>query len=247
MTYRSNNRRQRKALHERVTEKLRQNVLARLHPGVKLDSEAQLARQLRVSVHTLRQALSVLAHEGLIERRHGSGTYSTDHRKQKAVAVATANYPGQIVNSFQLRLFFLLVELFQRHGYRCRSYTAPVGFAEGWTELIEDIQRGRIAGAAFVAMDASSANIPLAKYDVPYLQWDGPHGSVVLDGEHLLQNGVHHLLERGCRRMALMQWTGNIRQGHDVFRSTLTERGVPIREEWIRRTVPPETPGAGWE
>src|ERR1043166_3566260 len=107
MTANANSLQERKPLHDRVAENLRRNVLAGLHPGVKLESEAQLARQLGVSVHTLRQAFSVLAHEGLIERRHGSGTYIADHRKKKAVAVVTATYPGQIVNSFPMRLFLL--------------------------------------------------------------------------------------------------------------------------------------------
>src|SRR5262245_55346401 len=99
MTSRLHKKSQLQSLHEQVANTLRRDVLRRLHPGMKLDSEAHLARRLKVSVLTLRQALSVLAHEGLIERRHGSGTYVTDYRKQKAVAVATATYPGQIVNS----------------------------------------------------------------------------------------------------------------------------------------------------
>src|SRR6266436_1708568 len=93
------NQAEKTSLHEQVAKTLRSDVLKRLHPGVKLESEAHLARGLGVSVNTLRQALSVLAHEGLIERRHGSGTYVADHRKQKVVAVATATYPGQIVTS----------------------------------------------------------------------------------------------------------------------------------------------------
>src|ERR1043166_2563623 len=160
MTYRPTKQAVKRPLHERVTETLRRDVIGQLHPGLKLESEAHLAKRLRVSVLTLRQALSVLAHEGIIERRHGSGTYVADRRKKKAVAVGSVTYPGQPLNSFQMRLFVLLSERFKRHGYRCRSYVAPLGFAEGWAELTEDIQRGLIAGAAFVAMDAKSVPIP---------------------------------------------------------------------------------------
>src|ERR1041385_2053336 len=122
---------EKRSLHVRVAETLRRDVISPLHPGLKLESEAHLALRLGVSVHTLRQALSVLAHEGLIQRRHGSGTYVTDHRKQKVVAVATATYHGQIVNSFQMRLFLLLCELVQAHGYRCRPYVVPFICGEG--------------------------------------------------------------------------------------------------------------------
>src|ERR1043166_5066210 len=108
MTYRPTKQAVKRPLHERVTETLRRDVIGQLHPGLKLESEAHLALRLGVSVLTLRQALSVLAHEGLIERRHGSGTYVADHQKQKTVAVCTVTYPGQPSNSFQTRLFMLL-------------------------------------------------------------------------------------------------------------------------------------------
>src|SRR5688572_18365933 len=111
MTTNAHKQGEKQSLHERVAETLRRDVISQIHPGVKLESEAHLARRLGVSVLTLRQALSVLAHEGIIERRHGSGTYVADRRKQKSVAVGTVTYPGQSPNSFQLRLFVLLSEL----------------------------------------------------------------------------------------------------------------------------------------
>jgi len=238
-------------LHEQVAETLRRKVLNRLHPGVKLESEAHLARRLGVSVLTLRQALSVLAHEGLIDRRHGSGTYVTDRQKHKVVAVGSVTYPGQHPHSFQMRLFVLLSELLMRHGYRCRSYVAPLGFADGWAELVEEIERGRIAGAAFVAMDARSVAIRLAESGVPCVGTGYPYpASVELDYSDLVRKGVGHLLQRGCRRIALMQWlvdTPQEQAAHEAFCSAMRDHGAPIRDEWMRRSVPPETPGAGWE
>src|SRR5690349_13648014 len=178
----SANKQAEKSLHERVAETLRSGVLKHLHPGVKLESEAHLAKRLGVSVNTLRQALSVLAHEGLIERRHGSGTYVADRRKKNAVAVGSVTYAGQRQNSFQIGLFMLLSELFKREGYRCRSYVAPFGFPEGWAELTEDVQHGLVAGAAFVSMDAKSVPIPLAENGVPCVGLAGSYqASVVLD------------------------------------------------------------------
>ena len=237
-------------LHQRVAETLRRDLLRGLHPGVKLDSEARLAKRLGVSELTLRQALSVLAFEGLIERRHGSGTFVAEPGRRKAVAVATSTYSGQPPNSFQLRLVLSLSELFRRQGYRCRLYIAPAGAAGGWDELIEDVEAGRVAGAVFVAMDAGSVPIPLAENNVPHLQWDGSSGSVGLDYVDLVRRGVTHLLERGCRRIGLMQWTGDMpykEATYQAFRCALVEHGLPVHEPWIRRLVPPEVPGAGWE
>jgi DNA-binding FadR family transcriptional regulator len=47
-------------------------------PGTKLPSEQELARQLRVGRSTVREALRVLGHLGLVEARAGLGTYVTD-------------------------------------------------------------------------------------------------------------------------------------------------------------------------
>lgn len=44
-------------------------------PGSPLPSQHELAGRFGVSIMTLRQALQLLADEGLIEARHGSGTY----------------------------------------------------------------------------------------------------------------------------------------------------------------------------
>ena len=46
-----------------------------LVPGVRIPSEANLAKQYGVSPMTVRQAIGVLVEEGLVERIHGSGTF----------------------------------------------------------------------------------------------------------------------------------------------------------------------------
>ena len=45
----------------------------------KLPSEQELCRRYHVSRQTVRQALNLLTQEGLIEKRHGSGSYITGH------------------------------------------------------------------------------------------------------------------------------------------------------------------------
>jgi DNA-binding FadR family transcriptional regulator len=49
-------------------------------PGTKLPSEQELARQLGVGRSTVREALRVLTHLGLVEPRSGLGTYVVDRR-----------------------------------------------------------------------------------------------------------------------------------------------------------------------
>jgi DNA-binding FadR family transcriptional regulator len=49
-------------------------------PGSRLPSESELARQLGVGRSTVREALRVLTHLGLVEPRSGLGTYIVDKR-----------------------------------------------------------------------------------------------------------------------------------------------------------------------
>jgi len=67
-------------------------------PGRRLPSEAELCQRYRMSRQTVRHALSVLEDEGLVEKRRGSGTYTTgkimDDLRRIAVVAA---YPDDYI------------------------------------------------------------------------------------------------------------------------------------------------------
>lgn len=68
----------RRSLRHQLAESLRARVLAgELQAGAQLPSEPDLARSLRVSRSSLRAAITLLEEDGLLRRRHGSGTYVT--------------------------------------------------------------------------------------------------------------------------------------------------------------------------
>jgi GntR family transcriptional repressor for pyruvate dehydrogenase complex len=63
-------------LVDRVIEELQQRIsLGALAPGERLPTEDQLTAQLGVSRTTLREAIGVLTHAGLIDVRQGDGSY----------------------------------------------------------------------------------------------------------------------------------------------------------------------------
>jgi GntR family transcriptional regulator, transcriptional repressor for pyruvate dehydrogenase complex len=63
-------------LSDQVTEALRRRVESgQLKPGEKLPAEVALAPEFGVSRTVVREAISRLKHEGLLESRQGSGVF----------------------------------------------------------------------------------------------------------------------------------------------------------------------------
>jgi GntR family transcriptional regulator len=62
--------------YRRIQRTIRRRIESgHLRPGDLVDSERELARAHRVSLMTARHALADLAREGMVERRHGAGTF----------------------------------------------------------------------------------------------------------------------------------------------------------------------------
>ncbi|MFJ5680023.1 GntR family transcriptional regulator [Streptomyces sp. NPDC093097] len=73
--------------YERIADELRTSIRAgRLKPGDRLPAETRLAERFGHSVPTVREALRALRDEGLIEKRHGIGTFV---RRRRTVARRT--------------------------------------------------------------------------------------------------------------------------------------------------------------
>jgi GntR family transcriptional regulator len=62
--------------YRRIQNSIRKRIESgRLNPGDLVESERELAKIHKVSLMTARHALADLAREGLVERRHGAGTF----------------------------------------------------------------------------------------------------------------------------------------------------------------------------
>ncbi|WP_146159372.1 GntR family transcriptional regulator [Allonocardiopsis opalescens] len=70
------------AKYQRVADELRQRVRhGDYQPGDRLPAEASLAQEFRISLPTVRQALSILQLEGVIEKRQGIGNFIKENRR----------------------------------------------------------------------------------------------------------------------------------------------------------------------
>jgi GntR family transcriptional regulator len=72
----SNNHRNGEPAYKRIQNAIRKRIeLGKLRAGDVVDSERELAKIHKVSLMTARHALADLAREGVVERRHGAGTF----------------------------------------------------------------------------------------------------------------------------------------------------------------------------
>ena len=107
-----------RALADRLREELIRSSGQR---GYKLPTELELTRQYRLSRQTVRHALQLLEEEGLIQRRQGSGSYTT------GLLPGTAPRQIAVVTSFLDDYIFPGIlhdasEVFSRQGYSTAVY-----------------------------------------------------------------------------------------------------------------------------
>jgi GntR family transcriptional regulator, transcriptional repressor for pyruvate dehydrogenase complex len=98
--------------HRAVTQEIREQIWSlifqgRLQPGSKLPAEKDLLKQFRVSRPALREALHELIGEGILEMRHGQGTFVRELTAGSAIqggAVSLLLLPGSIKEIQEARL-----------------------------------------------------------------------------------------------------------------------------------------------
>ncbi len=80
----------RKALYLEVIDLFMERITqGKYPPGSRLPSEEELAREFGVSRVTLREALRVLAEDGVINRLHGNGTFIRDQKTMPVQDLST--------------------------------------------------------------------------------------------------------------------------------------------------------------
>src|SRR4030065_2368738 len=65
-------------IYSQISKLLKEEITACLKPGECLPSEYELAMRFGVNRHTIRHAIEELVAAGLLERRHGKGTFVLD-------------------------------------------------------------------------------------------------------------------------------------------------------------------------
>ena len=247
----------RRRLHEEIAAVLRQEITRSRRAGDRLDSEAKLAQRFSVSGVTIREALLALTKDGLIQRRHGSGTYVKERVDDRHVAVLIEldiSHPR--ISYVYLRVPQQVRRVLERNGYRVKLYVGQVSPTERpseptYPDFIEDVLQEKIRGVVVIATRPHPSWIePLRRQSVPVVGHPLEYSHVVnVDMENLVRLAVERLIEAGRRKLAWLGWSPPWFPSTTlpVFKQSLQQHGVPVHEEWISVGLHPSAPGAGWE
>src|SRR5689334_9802617 len=158
----------------------------RLAPGTRIDTEVELARQLRLSRPTVRQAMDYLVDKGVIARRRGAGT---------RVVSADVRRP--------LELSSLHDDLL-RSGQRPTTQVLSLAVEPVTGEVARALQVAEHTDAVSLVRLRSAMHRPIARL-TNYL----PIAFADITGEELEQHGLYEILRgRGIRLHSANQVIG---------------------------------------
>ena len=232
------------AKYMRLAKILKDLLLQNMGNGVyKLPSEKVLCERYHVSRQTVRAALRVLAEEGLIETRQGSGSYSTGlGAKSNTVAILMNNAEEYTAPA----LLADIKSFLRKKGYSDNVYSTYSRIARE-RKLLDSIKDGAIRGMLVEGTQTALPNPNLDLYGqlmekgVPVLFLGGdypafaPSVSIKDDnysGGYLL---ARHLIQQGHTHIAGIFKMDDIRglERYGGYVTALRDFGVPAADELV--------------
>lgn len=231
-----------------LAEKLR-TLIKKLHDsGIdKLPTEAELGSRYRVSRQTVRQALTILEEEGVIEKRRGSGSYITGRNlslSTNIVAILLTTDSDYIYPSLLQDIQSTLLQ---------SSYASEIFVTENRTdkerEYLESLlsKKNRPLGLIVEGVRSAFPNPNLDLYrrlmqdGVPVLfihnQYKELHGSIYVQSNDYqgATELVKHLHNKGHRYIAAVFPADDL-QGHERYKGfveTMRSYNLPINDDYI--------------
>lgn len=204
----------RQHLHERIAAELRREILASGKPGDRLPADTEQVQRFGVSIVTVRDALRLLCQEGLLERRHGSGTYVRRRDVNGTVLLIAPAYAldGQ-AHYFFNRTLLALHEQVRSQGFHVQfsiqdaPLPAPLHSETTSPDLPMVGPDNRVDGViSFLGVGDLPWMEALERQGIPvvsHADWYQP-GHVHLDMGGMLTAATEYLVAQGRRRLALV-------------------------------------------
>jgi len=257
-------------LHERIANDLRKE-LSELEVGTKIPVEAELAARYDVSVPTLRIAMTLLVQEGLVVRKHGSGTYISktrsavaapapiESRRSVGLPVFAGFFAEPAAHEFWLRLYSQLMQGMDECGIRYQL----LPFRESQHENSECLDFVRSPDAVALihlsrlpqqvleaARENRVAGVGFSSPDIEMVH------SIRVDQAKMIQAAMEYFHIHRRQRVSLLAWDPST-LNHQVtttgagtfskqFKSAADNFGISTKDRWICGDLHPANRGAGW-
>ena len=215
--------------------------------GQKLPTEFELMKEMAVSRTTVRQALKELETDGLVERRHGSGTFFKDRRvaekSDKSGIIGLANF--YFTDYIYPDIARGIEETLDEAGYSL----ALANSREAVDKEISSVVRLINQGVKGLILEPSRnlqtrTDHPMLKVlddaEIPVVttHWgiaDKKLSTVTIDDIQAGYEAAQYLLSRGHTRIAII-YKYDIQAGYDRFigyRNALNEADIPLNSDWV--------------
>lgn len=205
-----------------------------------------------MSINTIGSALEMLAREGLITKKQGSGITVADrvNRLKNVGILSEIDLFDSRGGPFLRAVAGKLKRLLEKAGVSAKLY---VGHADSVGDGIQreptcpqfwdDITAGRLDGGVILDVPnnikwrqrLSHCPIPLVGDLTDYV--------VDIDTADIINAAVQSLAEGGCRRIGLLSWNFPLESFHQAVKAS----GVITDNAWICNDIAAGARGAGWD
>ena len=242
-----------KIIHDQLMTYFRERILdRRLSAGARLPTDEELATMYQISRDTVRQALALLANEGLIERVQGRGTFvSQPSSNGSPVAQLKQKQIGLVLNltmrtPMNMNLLVGVEQAAKSHGYSV-SFTYAEGDQEQQARDIARLRANHVLGMIIYPIGDTThdASIQRLQIDhVPLVLMDRYFPDLEIDYVGLDNAGggyraTEHLLILGRRRIGFVfsheetLQTTSVYERWQGYCKALQKYGVPYDETLV--------------
>ncbi|GHO99199.1 LacI family transcriptional regulator [Reticulibacter mediterranei] len=251
----SGNGSQSRVLHTQIFQELRDRILAGdLKAGDRLPAELKIAEQYNTSRGTVRQALTALVSEGLLQRVQGSGTFVSEsapaqRRSIPGVAPQATKSIGVILSDVSDELNMSILRGIEQATRPC-GYQLSFAYAEENTQAMAlDIMRLKANTDGLIIFPLSNVShdeaiAQLQQESFPFVLVDRYLSD--LDSDHVTSDNLgggyratEHLLILGHRRIGFAYGsvgnllTTSVRDRWEGYRKALYEYHQPYDEKLV--------------
>lgn len=232
---------------EAIQHELRQGILRKVWKvGDKLPTESELARKFGCSVGTVNKAVSLLVHNGMIERKPRSGTHVVSDKDSTGIKLDALAF---ICPSNQHEGVWRAMKGFQAAAQEKKQRMLMLTSGTDYQKEVEII--GRLAefdvlGAALYPVVPSFSEllhflqvIKTSRFPVVLVGMGVPGqevSGVAIDGFHAGYTMTRHLIGKRLRKIGFLasrSWSVSVRDRYQGYKWALSEAGIELDEKLV--------------